>query len=273
LNWENRRTNGTGGIGVELRLDGKAALVTGASSGIGKGIAKLYGAAGADVTVIYRSDRAGAEETARAIEAAGRKALVHQADVADPDQVKTAFDAHMKAFGRLDILVNNAAIADGGLIHELDIAVWDRVLKTNLYGPFYCSAEAARIMLAAKRGGRIINISSVHEEACGAGSSPYCASKGGLRNLMRTQAIELGPHGITVNGIAPGMIVTEGLNTAAYNSAEVREKAAAQIVARRVGMPEDVANMALFLATDAASYCTGTTHFVDGGWMLTWPPV
>ena len=128
-------------------------------------------------------------------------------------------------------------------------------------------------MIAAGRGGRIINITSVHEEACSAEGAAYCASKAGIRNLMRSQAIELGPHGITVNGIAPGMIVTEGMNRQAYMSAEVRERAAEQIVARRPGLPQDIADMALFLASDAATYCTGSTHYVDGGWMLTWPPV
>jgi glucose 1-dehydrogenase len=258
---------------VELRLDGKATLVTGASSGIGQGIAKLFAEAGADVTVVYRRDPAGAEETAEAIRKSGRSALVHQADVGDAGEAARLFDAHLAAFGKIDVLVNNAGIGAGGFVHELAHEDWERVLRTNLYGPFFCSQLAARSMIAAGNGGRIINISSVHEEACTPGSAPYNVSKAGLRNLTRTQAAELGPYGITVNDIAPGMIVTQGLNSRAYHDEEYRNNAASHIVARRAGLPSDIAAMALFLASDAGSYCTGSTHFVDGGWMLTWPPV
>jgi len=258
---------------MDLRLDGKAALVTGASSGIGQGIAIALAEAGADVTVLYRSGGEGAEETASAIRAYGRRALLFKGDVGSEDDVAAVFAAHMGAFGRIDILVNNAGITVDGQLHEIPFADFEKVLRTNLYGAFFCSQHAARAMIAAGVGGRIINISSVHEEACGIGGGPYCVSKGGLRNLTRTQAIELGPHGITVNDIAPGMIATQGLNNRAIVDAEYRDSSAAQIVARRVGLPADIANMAVFLCSDAGSYCTGSTHFVDGGWMLTWPPV
>jgi glucose 1-dehydrogenase len=146
-------------------------------------------------------------------------------------------------------------------------------MKTNLYGPLYCSRFAARSMIEAGAGGRIINISSVHEEACWAGAGAYCISKSGLRNLTRTLAIELGPHGITVNDVAPGMIVTEGMNSRAFEDDEYLTHAASQIVMRRAGLPADIAAMVVFLASDLGSYCTGSTHYVDGGWMLTWPPV
>lgn len=257
---------------MELRLDGKVALITGSDSGIGRGIAERFAASGADVAVHYHTDREGAEETAATVRKAGRKAIVVQADVGDGSQVDTVFAAIDDAFGRIDILVNNAGQGGGAPVHELDPAVWDRVLKTNLYGPFYCARLAGRRMVDRGEGGRIINISSVHEEACTAGAAPYNVSKAGLRNLTRTQAAELAPHGITVNDIAPGMILTP-MQRRVKQDPEYLPAAEAQIPARRAGQPADIAHMALFLASDAASYCTGSTFFVDGGWMLTWPPV
>jgi glucose 1-dehydrogenase len=258
---------------VELRLDGKTALVTGSSSGIGKRIAEVLGESGADVTVVYNVDAKGAEATAEHIREHGRTAHVRRADVADPVQVDALFETHFAAFGKIDVLVNNAGMGIHGYLHEQPLEEFDRVMRTNLYGPLYCSRHAAKAMIAAGRGGRIINISSVHEEACWAGAGAYCISKAGLRNLSRTMAIELGPHNITVNDIAPGAIATKGMNSRVYEDEHYRSQVAQQIVLRRVGEPDDVASMALFLASDAGSYCTGSTHFVDGGWMLTWPPV
>jgi glucose 1-dehydrogenase len=257
---------------MELRLDGKAALVTGSDSGIGRGIAEHFARAGADVTVTYFTDRDGAEATAANVRASGRRALVAQVDVGIPEEVARLFAAHDEAFGRIDVLVNNAATGIRGSVAELPFADWERVIRTNLHGPFLCSQQAVRRMLARGEGGRIINISSVHEESCWAGSSAYCVSKVGLRNLTRTLAIEVGPHGVTVNDIAPGMILTPMNQPAATNPDYLRQ-AEAQIVVRRAGLPSDIANMALFLASDAGSYCTGATYYVDGGWMLTWPPV
>lgn len=257
---------------MELRLDGRVAFVTGSDSGIGQGIARLYAESGADVVVHYYSDEAGAEETAASVREAGRRAIVVQADIGDEAAVERVFREIDAAFGQLDIMVNNAGQGGGGYVHELDPEVWDRVLRTNLYGPFYCSRQAGRRMVERNAGGRIINITSVHEESPTAGSSPYDVSKGGLRNLTRTQALELAPHGITVNALAPGMILTP-MNHEARDDAKVREEAEAQIPMRRAGVPADIAHMALFLASDAASYCTGSTFFVDGGWMLTRPPV
>ncbi|HEY8445598.1 MAG TPA: SDR family oxidoreductase [Thermomicrobiales bacterium] len=257
---------------MELRLEGKVALVTGSDSGIGRGIAECFAASGADVTVTFFSDRDGAEQTAAAVRGHGRRAHVVQVDVGQPEQVERLFSAHDAEFGRLDILVNCAGIHIEGLIHEQPFSDWERVIRTNLHGPFLCSQQAARRMIAQGQGGRIINISSVHEEACWPGAAAYCAAKAGLRNLTRTQAIELGPHGITVNDIAPGMILTP-MNARAEQDPEYLRQAEAQIVLRRAGLPNDVAQMALFLASDAGSYCTGATFYVDGGWMLTWPPV
>jgi glucose 1-dehydrogenase len=258
---------------MDLRLDGKVALVTGSSKGIGKGIAEELARSGADVTITYEEDKSGAEETAAVVREQGRRALIVQVDVADEAQVDRLYRAHLAEFGRLDILVNNAAIVSHGRIHEMSTETWRKVMSANLDGAFFCMRAAARQMIAQGGNGRIIAISSVHEEACTDGGGPYAVSKAGLRNLVRTMAIELGEHGITVNGIAPGMTVTPGMNTAIFNDEKLREERAQLIVLKRAGYPQDIANMAVFLASDAASYCTGATYYVDGGWMLTHPPV
>lgn len=257
---------------MELRVDGKVALVTGSDSGMGQEMACLFAESGADVVVNYRSDRKGAEATAARIEKAGRRSLIVRADVGMEDQVETLFREIDQAFGRIDILVNNAGHGGGAPVHELSMDVWDRVLRTNLYGPFLCSRAVARRFIEQGEGGRIINISSVHEEACTAGGAPYCVSKAGVRNLTRTQALELGGYGITVNDIAPGMILTP-MNQRAIDNDEYRNQAEAKIPLQHAGVPADIAHMALFLATELASYCTGSTFFVDGGWMLSWPDV
>ena len=255
-----------------MKLAGKSALVTGASSGIGRGIAEELARHGADVVISYRSDEAGAEATAVRVRARGRRALIAGADVGIPAEVEAMFQAMDEAFGGIDILVNNAGHGGGGLIHETPFAEWEAVLRTNLYGAFLCSQQAARRMIAQNRGGRIINISSVHEESCWPGASAYCVSKAGVRNLTRTLALELGDYGVTANDIAPGMILTP-LNRRAMEDPDYLRAAEAQIPVRRVGTPADIAHMTAFLCSDEASYCTGSTFFVDGGWMLTWPPV
>ena len=257
---------------MEIRLDGKVALVTGSSKGIGKGIAEEFARSGADVTVVYSSDQPGAEETADVVRSAGKRALVVQVDVTVEAQVENLFAQHMMEFGRIDILVANAGIGLPGKIHEMETSTWDRVIKTNLYGPFYCMRLAARQMVAQGEGGRIIAVTSVHEESQAASSGPYGASKGGLRNLTRAMAVELGEHGITVNNLAPGMIVTP-MNSGIMEDLDERKRRADLIVMKEAGYPQDIANMATFLASAAASYCTGATYFVDGGWMLTYPPV
>jgi glucose 1-dehydrogenase len=257
---------------MELRVDGKVAIITGADSGIGRGIALRFAESGADVMVCYHSDRAGAEQTASDCRAFGRRAEIAQGDVGDPEVARRIFEDLDAAFGRVDILVNNAGIGITQNIVDQPFEDFVRVIRTNLFGPWLFIQQAARRMIAQKQGGRILNISSVHEEACTPGAAGYNTSKGALRNLTRTAAAELGPHGITVNTIAPGMILTP-MNFRALSDPEYLAEAEAQIVMRRAGLPEDIANMALFLASDAASYCTGQTHFVDGGWMLTWPPV
>ena len=260
---------------MEIRLEGKNALVTGASSGIGQGIAVALAAAGANVAITYRSNADGAEATSRRVRELGHRALIIEADVGDPGQVAAMFSRFDGDMGPIDIMVANAG---GGStppkpLHETTWQEWDRVLRSNLHGAFLCGREAARRMVATGKGGRIVNISSVHEEACNMPDhGSYCVAKGGVRNLTRSMALELGPHGITVNDVAPGMILTP-MNQRALDDPDYRANAEAQIPLRRAGTPEDIAAMVVFLCSDHASYCTGGTYLVDGGWMLSWPPV
>ena len=255
-----------------MTLEGQVALVTGASSGIGRGIAEGLARRGCDVAINYARDEAGAEETARLVRAAGRRAIVVRADVGAEDEVAAMFGRLDAEFERFDILVNNAGHGGGGTVADTPFAEWERVIRTNLHGPFLCAQQAARRLIAGGHGGRIVNISSVHEEACSPGGGAYCASKAGLRNLTRTLALELGEYGVTVNDIAPGMILTP-MNRRAQEDPEHLAWAEAQIPIRRAGRPNDIASMVAFLCSEEGSYCTGSTFFVDGGWMLTWPPV
>ena len=248
------------------QLAGKVAIVTGAGSGIGQGIAKRLGCEGAKVIVDYVGDPAGAEETRRAIEQAGGDGEIVLADVTRIDDDRRLVDAAWSKFGKADILVNNA-----GMEHKADFwdtaeADYDKVMAVNLRGPFFLTQAFVQRLRAAKNPGRIVNISSVHEDMAFPGFSTYCCSKGGLRMLMRDLAVELGPLGITVNNVAPGAIATP-INTALLNDKPKLNALLEKIPLGRLGTPEDVAGVVVFLASDEAAYVTGSTFVIDGGLM------
>src|ERR1017187_10205272 len=246
------------------RLAGKVAIVTGAGSGIGQGIAKQLGREGAKVIVDYVGYPAGAKDTQSAIEQEGGEGEIVQADVTSMDDVRKLVDAAWTRFGTADILVNNA-----GMEHESDFwdtteAEYDKVMAVNLRGPFFLTQAFVRRLRDAKKGGRIINISSVHEDMAFPGFATYCCSKGGLRMLMRDLAVELGQLGITVNNVAPGAIDTP-INTTLLNDKPKLDALLKNIPLGRLGTPEDVAGLVAYLASDDASYVTGSTFVIDGG--------
>ncbi len=247
-----------------MQLEGKVAIVTGAASGIGKAIAIAMAAAGASVVVDYVGDSTPASSVVQQITTAGGKALAVQADVSNPEQVNQLIQQTVAGFGQLDILVNNAGLEYKHPFTEFPFELWQKVLAVDLTGPFLCAQAAARQMIQQQRGGRIVNISSVHEDLPMVTNAPYCAAKGGLRMLMRTIAVELAPHQITVNNIAPGAIYTP-IDADVQANAAMEKQLMAEIPLGRWGKPEEVAGLAIFLASDAAAYCTGGTYFIDGG--------
>ena len=242
-------------------LTGKIAVVTGASRGIGKEIAKTLAAKGATVVVNYNGSAEKAEETVKEIEALGGKAEALQCNVSDYDKAAEMMAYVVKTYGRVDILVNNAGITRDNLLMKMSEEDFDAVLNTNLKGAFNCMRHVARQMVK-QRGGRIINISSVSGVMGNAGQVNYSASKAGIIGLTRTMARELASRGITVNGIAPGFVDTDMTKVLPE---QVREAATAQIPLGRFGQPEDIANMAVYLASEKASYITGQIISVDGG--------
>lgn len=250
------------------RLEGEIAIVTGADSGIGQATALAFGKEGATVAVVYFRDREGADSTARAIAADGGRAEVFQLDQRDSAEVVRCFREVNDRIGLPTILVNNAGVnARGKKVRELSDEEWDDTLRTNLYGPFYCCREFIRGLAGSGRHGSIINITSVHQEIPRAGAAAYDASKGGLRNLTTTLALELGDQDINVNNIAPGMILTP-MNQEALDDPELLKKREASIPLKRAGQPEDIAHAAVFLASPQARYVHGATLVVDGALML-----
>ncbi len=247
-----------------MQLENKVAVVTGSSAGIGKAIALAFAAEGAAVAVNYARNAEGAEEVVEKIEGDGGRALAVQADVSKPEDVRSLIQHAVREFGRLDVMVNNAGIEHKMPFLETPLEVWEEVIAVNLTGPWLGCQEAAKQLVEQGGPGRIINVSSVHEDLPMPTNSPYCAAKGGLRMLMRTIAVELAPHGITVNNIAPGAIETPMDAPLEQNRGEMAELIS-EIPLGRMGKPEEVASLALYLASDASAYVTGSTFFVDGG--------
>jgi glucose 1-dehydrogenase len=250
-----------------MRLIGKIALVTGSSLGIGRAIAERFAHEGADVVINYNHTLGGAEEALRNVEAAGRRGLTVKADLSNTTEVRNLVATTIEHFGQLDILVNNAGIETHAPFWEVSEEDYDHVLNVNLKGVFFATQEMVRHLLKTKRPGKIINVSSVHEELPFPNFAAYCASKGGLKMLTRNLSVELGQFGITINSIAPGAVETP-INTKLLNDPQKLGALLTQIPLARLGKPNDVAGLATFLASADADYVTGSTYFVDGG--LTW---
>jgi glucose 1-dehydrogenase len=247
-----------------MNLEKKVCIVTGAATGIGRAITTKFVKEGASVVIDYVGNSAHAGELVSALKTIGGSVLAIAADVSDAKQVALLFDETIKTFGRLDVLVNNAGIEKKMPFVDTPEDEWNKVIAVNLTGPFLCSQRAAKQMIAQGDGGRIINVSSVHEDLAMPTNSPYCAAKGGLRMLMRTIAVELAPHNILVNNVAPGAVDTPMDAKLKADAPEMKELLA-EIPLGRMGKPEEIAEMCAFLASNGASYSTGATFFVDGG--------
>ncbi|HLV81470.1 MAG TPA: 3-oxoacyl-ACP reductase family protein [Chthonomonadaceae bacterium] len=243
------------------RLEDKAAVVTGASRGIGAAIARRLAAEGAQVLVNYHRSAEAAEKVVAGIEAAGGRAFAAQADMADLAQIRRLFAAVRDRWGRLDILVNNAGVARFRPLEEIEADDYERQFAVNVRGVLFATQEAARLM--AETGGRIINISSGAAAAAPPGASVYSASKAAVETLTRVYAAELGPRGITVNAISPGLIQTDMLD--AVIPAEARQTMIARTPLRRLGTPEEIADAVAFLASEEARFITGQVLAVSGG--------
>jgi glucose 1-dehydrogenase len=247
-------------------LKGKVAIVTGAGSGIGQGIAKRLGCEGVKVIVDYVGTPEGAEETERAIKETGGEGAIVRADVTNIKDVNCLVNTAWDKYGAADILVNNAGLEERSEFWETTEADYDKVMDVNLRGPFFLTQSFVRRLRDAKRPGRIVNISSVHEDMVFPGFDSYACSKGGLRMLMRNLAVELGPLGIMVNNVAPGAIATP-INKSLLANKEQLNALLHNIPLGRMGTPDDVAGVVAFLVSDDASYITGSTFVVDGGLM------
>ena len=251
-------------------LQGKVAIVTGGNSGIGKAIVEYLAELGAQVVIDYRSHPEATEELEREIGAYGGCSFGVQADVSKLDEIQRLLDAAVAQFGRIDVMVNNAGVETRTSVLDTTPEQYDKVLDVNLRGVFFATQYAAKQMIAQGDGGRIINISSVHEDWPMPGNTAYCLAKGGVRMLTRTAALELAPHGINIVNVGPGAVATP-INDSTMNDPELMGKLNAAIPLGRMARPEEIAKVVGFLASDAASYITATTIFADGGIMQSSP--
>ena len=259
---------------VPKSLKGQKALVTGASSGIGKAVAIALGQAGADVVVNYVGSEAPADEVAAVVADSGVRALAIRADVSQESEVEVMFAKMFKEFGTIDILVNNAGLQKDAPLEEMTLTQWNTVIGVNLTGQFLCAREAVRefkrrgvVKEISVSAGKIICMSSVHETIPWAGHVNYAASKGGIMMMMKSVAQEVAPHRIRVNSICPGAIRTP-INTSAWSTPEAYESLMTLIPYKRIGEPDDIGRVAVFLASDQSDYINGASIFVDGGMTL-----
>lgn len=249
------------------RLEGKAALITGSDSGIGQATAIRFAEEGANVVVTWHTDEEGANKTRERVEATGQKALVVHLDVRDEKSVEEMFNKAVEEFGALDILMNNAGVdASGTNVADLDTATWENAIRTNLFGYFFCARRFINIRKEAGGGGKIIQITSVHDFVPRAGAADYDCSKAAEWMLTKTLALELAEHKININNIGPGMVLTP-FNQQAVDDPEVRKQQTQSIPLKRAAEPEEIAKVATFLASEDADYMTGSTVYVDGGLM------
>ena len=249
-----------------MQLQNKVAVITGASLGIGSAMALAFAREGAAVAVDYRSHPDEAKEIVDQVEGSGGRAISVRADVSSPEDVRNLIQKAVEEFGRLDVMINNAGMEEKMPFLETPLDVWNRTIAVDLTGAWLGCQEAAKQMVSQGGSGRIINVSSVHEDLPMPTNSPYCAAKGGLRMLMRTIAVELAPHNITVNNIAPGAVDTP-MDAPLEQDAHQMQQLLSEIPLRRMGKPEEVAALAVYLASDEASYVTGSTFVIDGGMM------
>lgn len=250
-----------------MKLENKVAIVTGGSGGIGQELCTRLAKEGAKIVVNYRSSKDEAEEVREKVEQIGSQALIVQADLSKVDQINNLVTETISHFGKVDILVNNAGLEIYADFWDVTESDYDLVLDVNLKAVFFATQAVVKHFRETNNPGRIINISSVHEELPFPHFTSYCASKGGVKMITRNLAVELGPMGITINNVAPGAIATP-INEDLLNNPKQLKKVTQNIPLGRLGKPEDVSGIVAFLATDEAKYITGSTFYVDGG--LLW---
>ncbi len=254
----------------EKFLDGKVAIVTGGNSGIGKSIAELLASRGAKVVIDYRHHPEETDAMIAAIKSGGGEGCGVQADISKLDDLQRMISTAVETYGKIDVLVNNAGLETRTSILDTTPDQYDMVMDVNLRGAFFATQYVAKQMITQGNGGRIINISSVHEDWPMPGNTAYCLAKGGMRMMTRTAGLELAAHGITMVNVGPGAVATP-INDSTMNNPELLAKLNAAIPLGRMAQPDEIASVVAFLASDFASYITATTVFADGGIMQSSP--